>query len=372
MFNAFLFTRGMAAGLLVILCLKLWLQHRHHAAGRLLLAVFAGLGAYVVLPFLQGWPVLFQTLLLPAIAVPLLFWWFTLALFDDTEPQPMRIGRERWQLALVFIVLSYTSYGLNHSTSFSGGFLATLAFGLSYVLRIGFVALALHAVTKEWKNDLVSARRRLRTLLLTVSSAYILLVLCVELWLGGSAAPLLLEQLHSLVLVILLLALVGWLVLMQPDGLSHVLPPEPQPKPLIQTQTAGSGEQQPAEQRSTLSVTEQRQLNALQHFMEQDEGYQIQQLTITKLADALTIPEHQLRRLINQQLGYRNFNDYLNHFRTAEAARRLADPEQEQLPILTIALDVGYGSLTPFNRAFKARYQQTPSTYRQTQLAAHQ
>jgi AraC-like DNA-binding protein len=105
-------------------------------------------------------------------------------------------------------------------------------------------------------------------------------------------------------------------------------------------------------------------MNALQQQMEGESAYHDSTLTIRKLAEQLTIPEHQLRRLINRHLGYRNFNDYLNRYRIDEAARRLADPVQERLPILTIALEVGYASLTPFNRAFKARHQQTPSEFR--------
>jgi AraC-like DNA-binding protein len=36
----------------------------------------------------------------------------------------------------------------------------------------------------------------------------------------------------------------------------------------------------------------------------------------------------------------------------------------EDLPILTIALDSGYGSIGPFNRAFRQRYGMTPTEYR--------
>ena len=36
----------------------------------------------------------------------------------------------------------------------------------------------------------------------------------------------------------------------------------------------------------------------------------------------------------------------------------------EELPILTIALEAGYGSIGPFNRAFKQRMGMTPTEYR--------
>lgn len=69
----------------------------------------------------------------------------------------------------------------------------------------------------------------------------------------------------------------------------------------------------------------------------------------------------QLRESINQHLGYRNFNDFLNHYRIDEAAQRLL---RQDLPILSIALDAGYGSIGPFNRAFKQLKGFTPSEYR--------
>jgi AraC-like DNA-binding protein len=68
-----------------------------------------------------------------------------------------------------------------------------------------------------------------------------------------------------------------------------------------------------------------------------------------------------LRALINQQQGYRNFNDFLHHYRLQEASARLTS---EDLPILTIALESGYASIGPFNRAFRQRFGMTPTEYR--------
>ena len=38
--------------------------------------------------------------------------------------------------------------------------------------------------------------------------------------------------------------------------------------------------------------------------------------------------------------------------------------QAEDLPILTIALESGYGSIGPFNRAFRAHFGMTPTEYR--------
>ena len=70
--------------------------------------------------------------------------------------------------------------------------------------------------------------------------------------------------------------------------------------------------------------------------------------------------------MINQGLGHRNFNDFLHSYRIREACARLRRPGQARLPVLSVALDVGYGSIGPFNRAFKARMGMTPTTFRRS------
>ncbi|HEY0052592.1 MAG TPA: helix-turn-helix domain-containing protein, partial [Caulobacteraceae bacterium] len=70
------------------------------------------------------------------------------------------------------------------------------------------------------------------------------------------------------------------------------------------------------------------------------------------------------------RLGYRNFNAYLNGWRLAEAKAALLDPAQREVPISTIALDAGFNSLGPFNRAFKAAEGATPSEFREMSRAS--
>jgi AraC-like DNA-binding protein len=94
-------------------------------------------------------------------------------------------------------------------------------------------------------------------------------------------------------------------------------------------------------------------------------------LTITALAAEFGYPEHQLRKLINQHLGFRNFSFFLNSFRIEEATERLSDPAQARTPVLTIALDLGYASLGPFNRAFKELTGTTPTAYREKAIPAN-
>ncbi|HET6969815.1 MAG TPA: helix-turn-helix domain-containing protein, partial [Phenylobacterium sp.] len=109
-------------------------------------------------------------------------------------------------------------------------------------------------------------------------------------------------------------------------------------------------------------------LRRLEREMNLERAYRRDGLTIGRLAHELGVPEYRLRRVINRGLGHRNFAAYLNGQRIAEARAALADPAQADVPILTIALDAGFGSLGPFNRAFKAETGLTPSAFRREAL----
>ena len=102
-----------------------------------------------------------------------------------------------------------------------------------------------------------------------------------------------------------------------------------------------------------------------------DEGlYLSPGLTIGSLANMLELPEHRLRKLINNGMGYRNFAGFLNDYRIDEARRRLASAEFVNRQITTLAFDVGFGSLAPFNRAFRDRTGMSPTEYREKMLRA--
>jgi AraC-like DNA-binding protein len=118
------------------------------------------------------------------------------------------------------------------------------------------------------------------------------------------------------------------------------------------------------------SSADQKLVEALMRLMGDERIYRHDNITIGTLATKLAIPEYRLRRLINQRLGYRNFNVFLNEHRIAEAKAALADPSQAEVPVITIAMDAGFQSLGPFNRAFKATTGVTPTEYRRLKAAA--
>lgn len=111
-------------------------------------------------------------------------------------------------------------------------------------------------------------------------------------------------------------------------------------------------------------------LNNLNAAMETDHIYTEPGLTIRTLAEKLKTPEHRLRVLINQGMGHRNFSAFVNSYRIEAVKAAFSAPENSRIPVLTIAMDVGFNSLAPFNRAFKDSEGMTPSAYRQ-KITAH-
>lgn len=101
--------------------------------------------------------------------------------------------------------------------------------------------------------------------------------------------------------------------------------------------------------------------------MQDERLYADHDLRVGSLADIVGIPEYQLRQKINQNLGYRNFNQFVNRYRIEEAGQRLI--EDSRSPVLSIALDVGFRSISSFNTAFQTQYGVSPTKYRNDALS---
>lgn len=112
-------------------------------------------------------------------------------------------------------------------------------------------------------------------------------------------------------------------------------------------------------------------LNRLTILMKNEEFFKEQGLTIDQLSRRLAVPSYVLRRVINHGLNFRNFASFLNHFRIEAACAELSNPELSHKQIIGVAMDVGYQSLGPFNRAFKEAHGVTPSVYRKHALEGH-
>jgi len=224
---------------------------------------------------------------------------------------------------------------------------------------VGFTAAAVWEVLRGWRDDLVEPRRAARRWVALGIGLYAAVALAVELAVRDRPVGPLLPALHVAGIGLVALALA---VLVARRSLDVVLGLSPV---VGAARTAGEPEASalpaPVPQSEADAASTSPALQRLQRAMAEARAYRREGLTVATLAADLGMGEAALRALINQELGYRNFNDFLHHHRLQEASARLAS---EDLPILTIALECGYGSIGPFNRAFRQRFGMTPTEYR--------
>jgi len=347
--------RGAVLALLVLLTVELRRERARLPIARVGVLMAAGLCVQVVssAPLFEAQvPRLWQA---PCVAVSVanavLFWMFVQAMFDD-DFAIAPLHRMAW---LVVAVLS----GLNCiRLADSFPFVAESALGLQRAVPLIFSALAVIAAVSNWRADLVEARRRLRAFILVAGVAYTVAMLAVRV-----ASPTgRLSDLAALVDVVALLIIVGvaarYLLHLSDTPLAAATP--------LAKRAAAEQTRPPA---PVADPAEDRLGEALQRLMATERVYRSEELSVARLAARLAVPEYRLRRLINQRLGYRNFNAYINAFRLAEARAALADPGQRETPVLTIALGAGFQSIGPFNRAFKLATGCTPTEFRREKLA---
>lgn len=104
-------------------------------------------------------------------------------------------------------------------------------------------------------------------------------------------------------------------------------------------------------------------IRKLDHLMKAEKVYCDETLSLTKLADKLSISPHQLSQLLNEKIE-RSFSDYINYHRIEAAKRILLSPEAAEKKITSLAHDVGFNTMTAFYNAFKKHTAMTPIQYR--------
>ena len=123
-------------------------------------------------------------------------------------------------------------------------------------------------------------------------------------------------------------------------------------------------EQQPRYEKSGLSPDRAKQYLAdLLNLMEKQKPYINSDLTLTQLAEMLSITPHNLSEILNTRLN-QSFFDFVNQYRVEEVKKTLIDPKKQHLTVLAIGLDAGFNSKTSFNTTFKKYTGMTPSEYK--------
>jgi AraC-like DNA-binding protein len=335
------FRYGAVTGLLVLAVL-LFRDHRATWPGRLGVASALCTAAYLFCSITDNFWV--EVVLLPACIINSVFlWMFGLSLFEDR----FKPGLLHWGFLIFVLLFGVWRVGPD---VFSGHQAHSVFDNLHQLIVIG---MAIHLGWVAWRgraDDLVEGRRRFRlyfiSFLVVMMSVVSVYELVVEV--GPPFVPI--QALQSFVIWLAMVSLLIRTATLAPDAMFF---PAEQSVPVPETSAPSAADQ-----------IAQRDFATLETWIATGDGLFTSSLTIGSLADQVKMPEHRLRRLINRELGFRNFNDFLNQYRIAEAKVRLRDPELARLPILTIAMDLGYGSIGPFNRAFKEREDMTPSTYR--------
>jgi len=331
-----LLLRGAAAGVFVALAGVI--AKAPISVPRLSGAIFSVAAAAHTMTQMAAWTALLGVTAPPvwalSVAAPGLFWAFVVTLFDDRKPSPVILALPSVALTVIGgVALALPSF-------------AAIAWATHNVVAAALFLHALFFVWRGWRNDLVEIRRRLRRSILATAGLYGVAIVSVQLWELVEGPVDFLSPLGATLLC--LLALASLLAFARPDG--ELFDPLQRGEQDLAVLPVDPG---------TGALA--RRLDAMMRI---ELAHRDENLSIGVLASRLDVQEYQLRRLINQHLGFRNFAAFLNRWRLEEAKLALRDPEQRQVPISTIAFDCGFGSLGPFNRAFKAETGVTPSAYR--------
>ncbi len=340
--------RGAAAGISFLLAMALLSARGEGARVRRLGALFTfSTGVYVLISG-EAARQLVMPVIVPvsviAIYGTVFFWWFAAALFDDDF-------RWRWWRFTPAIIIPFLHIG--HIWAPPGWLEKLLWYshvGLNSLMFLDALRLALVNAS----DDLVNPRRRFRFAIAVTVGVFGLIIASAETIERNYLLPDTLRMLHAAAIFILTLFFGVWLL--RPRTWLFGEAPANAPE---EAQWAGQG--------LAVSPADRPAYDRLIALM--DGGvYRQEGLTVAALAEKVGVPEHQLRKLINGALGFRNFSSFLNARRIDDAKAELADSENARKQIIQIALDLGYGSIAPFNRAFKQATGQTPTEYRKAQL----
>lgn len=302
-----------------------------------------------------------QTCMFLESLIPVMFWYVSASLFDDD------FSWNHWHAlgpiaALVSLANVWTfSYHTDGARFWSQTFVLILKCLHLFCILAGLIAAA-----RDWRSDLIAARLKIRVFVVIVSGLALMAMIFAGYYTVEARALRALLPLVVSPVVIATLFGSNVFLIRHADLLEPAIPsrrPIPAEAPIQNT-----GAEPPPQSRELSGPASDRALTSfsqrLAELMESEQGYRDETLTIGLLASRLKVPEYRLRAHINSTQGFRNFNQFLAHYRIGLACGILADPKRSQEKIITIALEVGYASLAPFNKAFKDKTGLTPTDYR--------
>jgi AraC-like DNA-binding protein len=343
-----LLLRGGSVLLLALIAALLWRDQRRNVAARLGAAFAIGVAAATLsaMPGFGALPTLLRAMISAVAAGSMfVFWLFTRALLDDA------FALRRWHGA-VWAALAALGVLSCLAIAPRGSALAASLAGAMGLFPVFWSLLAMAQSLARWREDLVEGRRRLRAVIVAATALYTIGQPLAALLTGLELKAIVASSANAAGIAALTVFFAWQLLQWRGNVLFEGAQESVAPRPA-----------------TSAPPPDARQVATLQALMTVQRVYREPSLTVAALALRMGLPEHRLRRLINQGLGHRHFSAFLNAYRIADAKQALLDPRQADVPVLTIAMDVGFQSIGPFNRAFKADTGLTPTEYRRTGAA---
>lgn len=337
-----LFTDGFritALFLLLVFSVVILLLEAHSFKRKILLFFLITTAGYLLAywDLVQMNVALFQVTFFFSVLFPISFWLVSKALFDDD----FSWNNKYWILTVSVSVTHYLLYKFNEL--YGDTLYRKLRF-LPYMISVIFILMVIYESLKNKENDLVLSRLQKRNIF-AVFSSFIALVSLYYFFVGN---PLRLPT-NFVLLQNIFVSL--FIILFFSDQFQF--------KNLFVVQSNINYRKQ----KKGDSLIQNRIIEKLDTVFKEEKLFCTEGITISKLADIINEKEYQIRRTINQQLGYTNFNSYLNHYRIQEARRLINENHYKALTFQEIAFRMGYQSVATFNRAFKNETGKTPGEY---------
>jgi hypothetical protein len=238
-------------------------------------------------------------------ANPVLVWLWAQANFDDD----FLVRRWHGVLWLVIVGIWFSVF----YTWTTWPMLATAGVRSMSIVAIVLSLSAAVQTVRTWSADLVAGRRRLRVAVLFLSLLLVVLLSASGLTSISAKSYGISGGLATAVGLLAIAALAGW---------SLFYPPPTLPALVAMAAAASENAGHVAEIEATdggRDAVAPILLRRLDHLMKVERVYRQEGLTIGGLAAKLDLPEYRLRQTINEGLGYRNFNAFLNRYRISEA-----------------------------------------------------
>ena len=336
------FFRFTGIGLMLLLCVISIRDLKKSTASVYFLLAFLTLSFYFLgfVPSEYELPISIQ-LVLRILDVPFFVftWLFTLSLFKKDfkiTPLYLIIG-----LAYSFFIL------MERLVQF--GFVNNLPLWWAWVVNLSSIALVLHLLyvtLTERTDDLIEKRRQLRVNLVYITVIMTIIITSFSFFLLKHHQYNYLQQTVNIIAIWPIIVLTAiWLLSMNEGSFAFDAIKEHDKK---------------------LNSRDAELKQKLDYEVIQNQAYLENNLSIKTLAKRLAVNSYRLREFINQTLGFDNFSTYINGYRIDSVKQEFKNTDKNHVPILTIALNNGFNSLSTFNRAFKSAEGITPSQFRKT------